>query len=97
MLPRNRKNEPVDSTRPSAYSRTEWLRIVSYFGLTARQAETLGLAVLGCMDKEIATHLKIKVRTVRKYVEDCQERLGTPQRTAFGHATIVAFRKLYGV
>jgi DNA-binding NarL/FixJ family response regulator len=97
MPSRNPKNEPSDSTRPFAYSRAEWLRIVSHFGLTPRQAETLGLAILGHMDKEIAKHLKITVRTVRRYVEDCQERLGEPRRTAFGHATTVAFRKLYRV
>ena len=96
MPTRSANREPDDSTRPHAFSRAEWLRITSHLKLNRRQSEILGLVILGYSDKEIARHRKIVPRTVRDYIEDCKRRLATDRRTAFGHATIVVFRKLHG-
>jgi DNA-binding CsgD family transcriptional regulator len=67
---------------PSRHTPNEW-------GLTQREADVLRLLVRGLSDREIATNLSIKTRTVHFHVANLLAKLGVESRTA---ATVVAIR-----
>lgn len=50
--------------------------------LSARESETLGLVALGWTNARIARHLRISERTVRKHLENVNDKLGTANRVA---------------
>jgi DNA-binding CsgD family transcriptional regulator/tetratricopeptide (TPR) repeat protein len=50
-------------------------------GITAREADVLGLIAEGLPNKEIAVRLHLSVRTVEKHVESLLRRTGTRSRT----------------
>ena len=49
--------------------------------LTERELEVLSLLTSGCQNKEIAEHLRLRVRTFRFHVENIYRKLGVQSRT----------------
>lgn len=66
----------------SRHAQNEW-------GLTAREEDVLRHLVRGLTDREIATNLSIKTRTVHFHVANLLAKLGVESRTA---ATVIAIR-----
>jgi DNA-binding CsgD family transcriptional regulator len=59
-------------------------------GLTARQPEVLSWVAPGKTDPEIATILRLSVRTVHQHLEHIYEKLGVSTRTAAAAAALQA-------
>jgi DNA-binding NarL/FixJ family response regulator len=57
-------------------------------GVTAREAEVLGLVSEGLTNRQIAQRLYLSVRTVDKHVERLMAKTGRPNRAAL--ATLAA-------
>jgi DNA-binding CsgD family transcriptional regulator len=55
---------------------------LSRLGLSARQGEVLGLVARGLSNGQIATRLKISIRTVEGHLNEAYGRLGVSSRTA---------------
>jgi DNA-binding CsgD family transcriptional regulator len=66
----------VDNNRSIAHAAMEDL------GLSRRQGEVLHQLLQGHSNKQIATHLKLSIRTVEKYVEQLLKKLKVPTRAA---------------
>lgn len=67
----------TDGARLSALPRIEGMLAL---GLTAREAETLGLVASGRSDREIAENLGISHRTVQKHLQRCYAKLHARDR-----------------
>jgi ATP/maltotriose-dependent transcriptional regulator MalT len=61
-------------------------------GLTAREAEILGLLAEGRSNQEIAADLVLSVRTVERHISNIYQKLGLDGRTARAAAAVYAHR-----
>jgi DNA-binding CsgD family transcriptional regulator len=70
----------VDSNRSAARSATQIA--IGDLSLSRRQQEVFTQLLEGRSNKEIASHLKLSIRTVEKYVEQLLKKLKVPTRAA---------------
>ncbi len=69
-----------DGLLPSPLTEAEWQGMIKAMQVPRVQAAVIGLLIRGCCDKQIATHLKISVATVRTHLHNASARFAAQGR-----------------